>query len=116
MNIVNALNAALPELPERVLQRSVPKLDPRVIAKQQVEHGHPVVIAKMPGAENFIRLEPPQWILLQLFDGQRSYAEVSALLLEKTGVYYSEEDVRESAEFIQRNTTLLYQSAIERNI
>ena len=116
MNIVNALNQALPELPERVLQQSIPKLDPRVIAKQQVEHGNPVVIAKMPGAENFIRLEPPQWILLQLFDGQRSYAEISSLFLEKTGVYYSEEDVRESAEFIRRNTTLFYQSAVERNI
>src|SRR6201997_1961611 len=116
MNIVNALNAALPELPERVVQRSLPKLDPRVIAKEQVENRKPVVIAKMPGAENFIRFDPPQWTLLQSFDGQRSYAEISALVLEKTGVYYSEEDVRESAEFIQRNTTLFYQSAIERNI
>ena len=116
MNIVNALNQALPELPERVLQQSPPKVDPRVIAKQQVEHGTPVVIAKMPGAENFIRLEPPQWVLLQLFDGQRSYAEISALVIEKTGVFYSEEDVREFTEFIRRNTALFYQSAIERNI
>ena len=116
MNIVNALNAALPELPERVVQRSIPKLDPRVIAKEQVENRKPVVIAKMPGAENFIRFEPPQWTLLQAFDGQRSYADISALVLEKTGVYYSEENVREFAEFIQRNTNLFYQSAIERNI
>lgn len=116
MNIVNALNAALPELPERVVQRSIPKLDPRVIAKEQVENRKPVVIAKMPGAESFVRFEPPQWALLQAFDGQRSYAEISALVLEQTGVYYSEENVREFAEFVQRNTTLFYQSAIERNI
>ncbi|MGB8065148.1 MAG: HlyD family efflux transporter periplasmic adaptor subunit [Candidatus Sulfotelmatobacter sp.] len=116
MNIVNALNAALPELPERVVQRSIPKLDPRVIAKEQVENRKPVVIAKMPGAENFIRFEPPQWTLLQAFDGQRSYADISALVLQQTGVHYSEENVREFAEFVQRNTTLFYQSAIERNI
>jgi putative peptide zinc metalloprotease protein len=116
MNIVNALNAALPELPERVVQRSVPKLDPRVIAKEQVENRKPTVIAKMPGAENFIRFEPVQWALLQAFDGKRSYADISALVREKTGIYYSEENVREFAEFIQRNTTLFYQSPIERNI
>ncbi|HEV2499978.1 MAG TPA: HlyD family efflux transporter periplasmic adaptor subunit [Terriglobia bacterium] len=116
MNIVNALNAALPELPERALRHSIPKLDPRVIAKEQVENRKPTVIAKMPGAENFIRLEPVQWTLLQAFDGQRSYVDISALVREKTGVYYSEENVREFAEFIQRNTTLFYQSPIERNI
>ena len=116
MNIVNALNQALPELPERVLQRSIPRLDPRVIAKAQVEHGKSLVLVKMPGADNFLRLEPPQWALLQGFDGQRSYAEISALVLEQTGVYYSEESVREFAEFVQRNATLFYQSPIERNI
>ena len=116
MNIVNALNAALPELPERVVQRSIPKLDPRVIAKEQVENRKPTVIAKMPGADNFIRFEPVQWTLLQAFDGKRSYADISALVKEKTGVYYSEENVREFAEFVQRNTTLFYQSPIERNI
>ncbi|HZC22538.1 MAG TPA: HlyD family efflux transporter periplasmic adaptor subunit, partial [Candidatus Binatia bacterium] len=105
-----------PELPERVLRHSIPKLDPRVIAKEQVENRKPTVIAKMPGAENFIRFEPVQWTFLQAFDGQRSYADISALVHEKTGVYYSEENVREFAEFIQRNTTLFYQSPIERNI
>ena len=51
MNIANALKVALPELPERAIQRSVPKLDPKVIAKEQIEHGKPIVLAKLPGAE-----------------------------------------------------------------
>ena len=116
MNIANALNAALPELPERIIQRSVPKLDSRVIAKQQIEKGRPTILAKLPGADNFIRLEPAQWTLLQLFDGERSYAEISEQVLQQTGVAYSEDDVREFAAFIQVNTELFYKSPLERNI
>ena len=116
MNIANALNVALPELPERVINRSVPKLDPRVIAKQQIEKGQPTVLAKLPGADNFIRLEPPQWVLLQLFDGERSYVEISGQVSKQTGIPYSEGAVREFASFIQTNTDLFYKSPLERNI
>lgn len=116
MNIANALSAALPELPERIVKSTVPKLDPRVIAKQQLERGKPVVLAKLPGADNFIRLEPSQWVLLQLFDGERPYAEISKQVMAQTGVFYSEEVVREFAAFIQANTELFYRSPLERNI
>jgi putative peptide zinc metalloprotease protein len=116
MNIANALNVALPELPERVIKRSVPKLDPRVIAKQQLEKGQPIVLAKLPGADNFIRLEPPQWVVLQLFDGERSYVEISTVATNQTGISYGEDAVREFASFIQANTDLFYKSPLERNI
>jgi len=116
MNIANALNAALPELPERLIQRSVPKLDPRVIAKQQIEAGRPTVLAKLPGADTFIRVEPPQWVLLQLFDGERSYLEISEQATAQTGILYSEDAVREFASFLQTNTDLFYKSPLERNI
>ncbi len=116
MNIANALNVALPELPERVIKRSVPKLDPRVIAREQIERGRAVVLAKLPGAETFIRLEPVQWSLLQLFDGERTYEEISSRVLEETGVPYSEDEVREFAAFLLENTDLFYKSPLERNI
>ncbi|HWO29250.1 MAG TPA: HlyD family efflux transporter periplasmic adaptor subunit [Candidatus Acidoferrum sp.] len=116
MNIANALNVALPELPERVIKRSVPKLDPRVIAKQQIEKGQPTVLAKLPGADNFIRLHPPEWVLLQLCDGERSYLDISVQVTEQTGVTYSEEVVREFAAFIQTHTDLFYKSPLEKNI
>jgi putative peptide zinc metalloprotease protein len=116
MNIANALNAALPELPERAIKRSVPKLDPRVIAKQQIEKGQPTVLAKLPGADNFIRLHPPEWVLLQLCDGERSYLDISVQVTEQTGVAYSEEVVREFAAFIQTHTDLFYKSPLEKNI
>jgi len=116
MNIANALNAALPELPERVIKTTVPKLDPRVIAKQQVERGQPVVLAKLPGGESFIRFEPAQWVLLQLFDGQRTFAEISQEVIARTGVNYAESAVREFAAFINSQTDLFYRSPIEKNI
>jgi putative peptide zinc metalloprotease protein len=116
MNIANALNVALPELPERVIKRSVPKLDPRVIAKQQTEKGQPIVLAKLPGADNFIRLEPPEWVLLQLCDGERSYLDISNQVSDQTGIPYSEEVVREFTAFIQANTDLFYKSPLEKNI
>jgi putative peptide zinc metalloprotease protein len=116
MNIANALKVALPELPERAIQRSIPKLDPRVIAKQQIEGGKPTVLAKLPGADNFIRFEPVQWVLLQSFDGERSYLEIAERVAAETGVLYSEDDVREFAAFIQQNTDLFYKSALEKNI
>jgi putative peptide zinc metalloprotease protein len=116
MNIANALKTALPELPERVIKRSVPKLDSRVIAKQQIEAGKPTVLAKMPGAANFIRLEPSQWTLLQLFDGKRSYMEIAEQVSQQTGVSYSEDAIREFSSFIQQNTDLFYRSPSERNI
>lgn len=116
MNIANALNAALPELPERLIKTTVPKLDPRVIAKQQIEKGQPVVLAKLPGGENFIRFEPAQWVLLQLFDGNRSYQEISQEVISRTGVRYSEDAVREFAAFIRGETDLFYSSPMEKNI
>jgi len=116
MNIANALNAALPELPERLIQRSTPKLDPRVIGKEQIEGGKPTVLTKLPGADTFIRLEPPQWVLLRLFDGQRSYEEISREATAETGITYSEEVVREFASFIQTSTDLFYKSPLEKNV
>jgi putative peptide zinc metalloprotease protein len=116
MNIANALNAALPELPERVIKRSMPKLDPRVIAKQQMEGGQPAVLAKMPGSENYARMAPPQWEILQLFDGERPYLEIAEQATARTGVRHSEDEVRELAAFVQANFGLFYQSPLERNI
>ena len=116
MNIANALDAALPELPERLVKTTMPKLDPRVIAKEQLERGQPVVLAKLPGGENFIRFEPAQWVLLQLFDGKRSYGEISNEVISRTGAPYSENAVREFAAFIRGETDLFYTSPMEKNI
>lgn len=116
MNILEALDAALPEIPAKSARRGNLKLDPRVISKAHVEQGAPTVLAKMPGADSFVRLTPEQWMLLELFDGERSYAEIAALSLNRTGVAYAEEDVREFASFLLAETDLFYRSPLEKNV
>src|SRR5579863_4127025 len=116
MNIVRALDVALPELPERVVRRNPPKLDPKVIAREHIEKGRPVVVAKMPGTDSVFRFVPLQWKLVELFDGNRSYAEIAELFQQQTGTPASEDDVKELASFLQSESQLLYKSPIEKNI
>jgi putative peptide zinc metalloprotease protein len=116
MNIVRALDAALPDLPERVLRRDTPRLDSRVITKEHIEDGRPIVIAKVPGSEMVLRFAPEQWRLVQLFDGKRTYREVAELSVEQTGYSYEEDDVREIASFLFDNTDFLYKTPLEKNI
>jgi hypothetical protein len=60
MNILEAFDAALPELPSKSGRRKYPKLDPQVISKEHLEHGVPTVLAKMPGSDSFVRLTREQ--------------------------------------------------------
>ena len=72
MNILEALEVALPDLPAQAAQRRFPKLDPRVISREHIEQGVRVVLAKMPGTDIYLRFSPEQWQVAQLFDGERS--------------------------------------------
>jgi putative peptide zinc metalloprotease protein len=116
MNIVQALDAALPDLPERVLRRDLPRLDPRIITKEHIEQDHPIVIAKVPGSEIVLRFIPEQWKLIQLFDGKRTYQEIADLSAEETGMQFAEDDVREIASFLYDSTDFIYKTPLEKNI
>ena len=116
MNILEALEVALPELPAKSARKSYPKLDPQVIAKEHIEQDVPIVLAKMPGSDSFVRLSPEQWRLLELFDGQRSYEQVAEALAERMEVPFPEDDVREFASFLQDQTDLFYRTPLEKNI
>jgi len=116
MNIVRALDVALPELPERVIRKNPPKLDPRVISKEHIEHGQAVVLVKMPGTELVFRFAPIQWTLIQMFDGVRIPAQIAEHFLNETGSMISEEDVKELASYLQTDSQLLYKTPTEQNI
>jgi putative peptide zinc metalloprotease protein len=116
MNIVQALDAALPELPERVVRREKPKLDPRVIFKEHLEAEGPIVITKLPGTDFSVRFIPEQWKLIRLFDGNRTYEEISKLSPEVTGALFSEDDVREIASFLYTETDFICKTPLEKNI
>ena len=116
MNILEALDAALPELPAKSVRKTYPKLDPQVISKEHIEHGVPTVLAKMPGSDSFVRLTPEQWKLLELFDGERSFSDVAALTEEATGYAFNEDDVKEFSSFLQDKTDLFYTTPLEKNV
>lgn len=116
MNILEAFDAALPELPSKSARRSYPKLDPQVIAKEHIEHGERAVLAKMPGSDSFMRLTPAQWTLLELFDGERSYKEIADLTEEAIGVAFTEDDVKEFASFLQDQSDFFYRTPLEKSI
>ena len=84
MNIVRALEVALPEMPERIVRQTPPKLDLRVIAKEHIENGEPTTLVKLPGSDLVFRFSPLQWQLIQMFDGRSSWAEISTRFEEQT--------------------------------
>jgi putative peptide zinc metalloprotease protein len=116
MNIVEALEVALPELPARAAKRSYPKLDPRVIAKEHLEQGVPVVLAKMPGSDSFVRLTTEQWKVLELCNGERTYEQIAEALGDTLAVPFSADDVKEFSYFLQEQTDLFYRTPLEKNI
>ncbi|MGO9827966.1 MAG: hypothetical protein ACLPMG_22150, partial [Terriglobales bacterium] len=98
MNIVEALNVALPEIPERLArQKRVLKMDPRLVGREHVLDGVPVVRVLIPDSHGFHDLPPEYWELIQLFDGERTYEEIADLFTARTGIAASADWVLEFA-------------------
>lgn len=116
MNIVRALDVALPELPPQIIRKAPPKLDHRVISKEHIEKGQPVVVTKMPGSESVFRFTPAQWTLVQMFDGERTHEEIADRFTAETGLPVSTDEVRELSSFLQSESKLLYKTPMEQNI
>ena len=94
MNLTEALDNALPEIP--VMTREFhPKLDPKLLVRERTEGGVTTVIV-LTRTGYICRFTPQQWRLLQLFDGKRSLEEVSQLYSTDTGMEYTVEELRES--------------------
>ena len=102
MNLSEALDAALPEIPKTRIQRSrPPRIDPNLVVREDVLDGVPIVGVFQRGKGTFYRFSPAQWNLALLFDGTRSYDEISALYEEQNGVPVSAEDIRAFAESME---------------
>lgn len=116
MNLSEALDAALPEIPKARLARTRPPcLDPDLIVREDTVDGEAVVGLFQRRQGNFFRLSPIQWQLATLFDGERSYDEIAALFQEQTGALLPVEDARMFAKNMDEQN-FWYQSPQERNI
>ncbi|HXJ90947.1 MAG TPA: efflux RND transporter periplasmic adaptor subunit [Candidatus Binatia bacterium] len=124
MNLTEALNVALPDLPARSLRRAYPRLHPLIVAREHIEAGERVVHAIVSGANQMYRFTLEQWWLMQLFNGENSFEDVARLFREQTGIAFSPNDIREYASSLdeiwyasaeQPNLTLAQKEAEERN-
>jgi putative peptide zinc metalloprotease protein len=116
MNLTEALNAALPELPVRKAKlERLPALDPHLITRVQIEAGQPIVMVLVPDTHDYYRVTPEQWALLQLFDGQRSYAEIADMLTARTNQLYDENHIQDFAEQL-KDSQFWYRTPQEKNI
>ena len=95
MNLSEALNAALPEIPARRVRKACPKMHPELVWREQIEQGEPTIVSSVPGTGLVFRFAPLQWKLLQLCDGERSYDEVAELFYQESGEAISPDDIRE---------------------
>lgn len=115
MNLAEALNAALPDLPVRRARTGYPRLDPQLIANEQIEDGKPVMVTMIRGTQNIFRFNPEYWRVVELFDGTRSTEDVARLMVELYGIVYSIEDVQEFVNTLE-SMDFWYRTPLEKNI
>jgi len=125
MNLTQALNVALPEIPARMVAQRCPRLHPDVVHKEHIVDGQPTVRIYVPGVDAIFNLSPQTWNLVRCFDGLRNYEEVAEAYFQETGSRVSLNELHtladdlESIEFWhktpqEKNIALLQQSADER--
>jgi putative peptide zinc metalloprotease protein len=116
MNLSEALDAALPEMPKTRLARSRPPcLDPDLIVREDTLNGEPIVGVLKREKRNFFRFTPSQWEIVQLFDGIRSFDEIAELYTQQTGVPIAAEDVQGFAESMEQED-FWYKTPQEKNL
>ena len=115
MNITEALNEVLPEIPARLISQRYPRLHPDIVFKEHVQEGRAVVRVFVPGVEALFTLTPGNWQFARLFNGQRSYEEISELYFQETGIEYTEQEVRDLADNLE-SIEFWYKTPLEKNI
>jgi putative peptide zinc metalloprotease protein len=98
MNLSEALDAALPEIPKARLSRPrPPRLDPELVTREDILDGEPIVGILQRSKGSFFRFQPLQWNLAQLFDGSRSYEEIAQQFNAENGDALTAREVEEFA-------------------
>jgi putative peptide zinc metalloprotease protein len=116
MNLAEAFKVAIPDIPISVVKRDWnPKIDPNLVVRETVEDGKPYVNVLIPETRKYYALQPDQWNLIRLYDGERSFAEVAEIYSAESGYAYSAEEARQFAEE-WRDLPFWYQTPQERNI
>ena len=111
MNLAEALNAAAPEITRPRRDRFF-RLDPNLVAREQVEAGETMVMVIKRESGNLYRFIPAIWQVLQYFDGTSSYEEISEQIASFCPI--SPEDLKKYAEGLAESD-FWYKSPQEKN-
>ncbi|HVC46775.1 MAG TPA: biotin/lipoyl-binding protein [Terracidiphilus sp.] len=116
MNLSEALDAALPEIPRKRLARDKPPaVDPNLIIREESFDGEPIIGILQRENGNFFRFPLAQWQLVQLFDGVRTYEEISEAYREQTGSELTAEEISAFAEGMEAQD-FWYKTPQEKNL
>jgi len=116
MNLAEALDSVLPEIPKTRLELTHPPLlDPDLVVREDTLDGEPIFAVMQRRGAIFCRLTPVQWELAQLFDGERSYEEVAEEHQARSRVAMSAAEVRAFAENLDE-LQFFYKSPQEKNL
>jgi len=106
MNLARILETSTEvELPP-LMKKSPPRLHPRLVVREHEEHDGKIYLAVIPGGKppHFFRLNEVQWAVCQLFNGERTPAEVSELAARQLGVHISPEDMQGFVDILDRDS------------
>ena len=115
MNLTQALNVVLPEIPARLVAQRCPRLHPQVVHQEHIVDGRPTVRVYVPGVDALFNLAPQTWDLARFFDGQRDYEEVAEAYFQETGRSVSLDDVHQLADDLE-SIEFWYKTPQEKNI
>ncbi|MGD0730168.1 MAG: HlyD family efflux transporter periplasmic adaptor subunit [Terracidiphilus sp.] len=116
MNLSEALDAALPEIPKTRLSRTRPPcLDPDLVVREDVLDGETYIVVLQRNGGSIFRFTPLQWRVALLFDGVRTYDEIAEDYTAETGQPLSPDDVRGFAENMERDD-FWYKTPQEKNL
>src|SRR5256885_1843245 len=79
MNLTRALDVALPDIPARTISQRQPRIDPGATFREHIEDGQPMVRVYVPSSGFMYTMSRSQWALAQLFDGNRSAAQIAEM-------------------------------------
>jgi putative peptide zinc metalloprotease protein len=115
MNLTEVLNSALPEIPALNRGEIRPRMHPKLVGREHIEDGEPIVSAVISGKTWFYQFSPLEWQLIQLCDGTRTCQELAAALYEQHGVAASSDDVRSMIERLD-SMDFWHKTPLEENI
>ena len=116
MNLSEALDAALPEIPKtRLMRGRPPRLDPDLVVREDVLDGETFFVALKRDGGSIFRFTPLQWQTVALFDGVRTFDEIAELYTEQTGMPLTPNEARDIADVMERDG-FWYKTPQEKNL